>query len=164
MPSHYKGSPEEIAALDAFIKFTRANSSLESRLLARGGLHGLTLSQFGVMETLYHLGPLCQGTLSQKLLKSTGNITLVLDNLEKHGLARRVRSAEDRRMVMIELTPQGQELIEKVLPEQIGVIVEEMSVLTPEELRELGRLTKKLGTARSGEQVQGAPLKESTSP
>jgi MarR family 2-MHQ and catechol resistance regulon transcriptional repressor len=149
MPTHYQGTPEEILALDAFIKFTRANSSLEARLLGRGSLDGLTLTQFGVLETLFHLGPLCQGELSQKLLKSTGNMTLVLDNLEKYGLVRRVRTLEDRRMVRVELTGQGRERIEQVLPQQIAVIVEEMSALTPEEQAELGRLAKKLGLGRA---------------
>lgn len=151
MPGHYNGTPEEIDALDAFIKLTRANSALEARLLAQGKLRGLTVSQFGVLEALYHLGTLCQGVLSQKLLKSTGNITLVLDNLEKRGLARRVRSNEDRRMVLIELTPAGSELIEQILPEHVGLIVAEMAALEPAEQRELGRLCKKLGLGRAGE-------------
>jgi len=150
MPTHYQGTEEEKLALDAFIKFTRAGSSLEARLAASGLLGDLTLTQFGVLETLYHLGPLCQGELSHKLLKSTGNTTLVLDNLEKHGLVRRVRSEEDRRMIRIELTELGKARIEEVLPGQIAEIVEQMSVLSPQELAELGRLCKKLGLGRRG--------------
>lgn len=150
MPTHYQGTEEEKLALDAFIKFTRAGSSLEARLVASGLLGDLTLTQFGVLETLYHLGPLCQGELSHKLLKSTGNTTLVLDNLEKHGLVRRVRSEEDRRMIRIELTELGKARIEEVLPGQIAEIVEQMSVLSPQELAELGRLCKKLGLGRRG--------------
>jgi MarR family transcriptional regulator, 2-MHQ and catechol-resistance regulon repressor len=145
MPTHYKGSPEQILALDTFIKLTRANSAFEDRMLAHCTLGNLTLSQFGVLEALYHLGSMCPGALSGKLLRSTGNMTLVIDNLEKHGLVRRVRSEEDRRMVMIELTPLGKETIEGVLPDHIEVIKNEMSVLTTEEQRELGRLCKKLG-------------------
>jgi len=147
MPTHYKGKPEEVRALDAFIKFTRACSSLESRLMAHETLDELTLTQFGVLETLFHLGPLCQGELSQKLLKSTGNITFVLDNLEKNDLVRRIRSQEDRRMVMIELTPAGEKLIREVLPGHVAAITEEMNVLSPDELVEFDRLCRKLGKA-----------------
>ncbi len=167
MPTHYQGTEKEKLALDAFIKFTRANSSLEARLHSSGSLGDLTLTQFGVLETLYHLGTLCQGELSHKLLKSTGNMTLVLDNLEKHGLVKRVRSADDRRMVHVELTVLGRARIEEVLPKQIAVIVDQMSVLSPQELAELGRLCKKLGLgqveaaafeAEAGEENQEIPV------
>jgi MarR family transcriptional regulator, 2-MHQ and catechol-resistance regulon repressor len=145
MPTHFKGKPEEVLALDTYIKLTRAADSFTSRMLAHGTLEGLTISQFGVLETLYHLGPMCQGTISQKLLKSTGNMTLVIDNLEKHGLVQRVRSSEDRRMIIIELTDAGRQTIERVFPLHAAQIREEMRVLSPEEQAELGRLCRKLG-------------------
>ena len=145
MPTHFKGTQEQILALDTFIKLSRAGSAFDTRLLSHGTLGGLTESQFAVLEALYHLGPMCQGQLSQKLLRSTGNMTLVLDNLEKHGLVRRVRSAEDRRMINIEMTDKGRERIEEVLPKHVEAITNEMQVLTPEEQAELGRLLRKLG-------------------
>ncbi len=145
MPTHFKGTPEQILALDTFIKLSRASSSFDTRLLSHGTLGSLTESQFAVLEALYHLGSMCQGQLSQKLLRSTGNMTLVLDNLEKHGLVRRVRSAEDRRMINIEMTDKGRECIEEVLPKHVEAITQEMQALTPEEQAELGRLLRKLG-------------------
>lgn len=145
MPTHFKGTPEQILALDTFIKLSRANSAFDTRLLSHGTLGSLTESQFAVLEALYHLGPMCQGQLSQKLLRSTGNMTLVLDNLEKHGLVRRIRSSEDRRMINIEMTDRGRECIEEVLPKHVEAITNEMQVLTPEEQAQLGRLLRKLG-------------------
>jgi MarR family 2-MHQ and catechol resistance regulon transcriptional repressor len=117
----------------------------------RGTMRELTGTQFGVLETLYHLGPLCQGELSRKLLKSSGNMTLVLDNLEKHGLVQRVRSVEDRRMVSIELLPKGRTLIETIFPEHAAAVADEMSVLTAAEQAELGRLLRKLGRGKKDE-------------
>ncbi len=145
MPTHYKGTPDEIQALDTYINLSRATNSFEDRMLSHRTLGKLTISQFGVLEALYHLGPMCQGQLSKKLLRSTGNMTMVVDNLEKSGLVRRVRSAEDRRMISIELTSAGKELIERVLPSHVAVIVSEMSVLTPAEQAQLGELLRKLG-------------------
>jgi MarR family 2-MHQ and catechol resistance regulon transcriptional repressor len=147
MPTHFRGDKHTILALDTFIKFTRAANALETRLVHRGTLNDLTVSQFGILETLYHLGPLCQGQISAKLLKSTGNVTLVLDNLEKHGLVERKREPHDRRMVMISLTPAGEELITAVFPRHAASIAAEFSVLTEAEQVELGRLCKKLGLA-----------------
>lgn len=149
MPTHFRGDPRTVLALDTFIKFTRASDALERRL-ANGNLIGdLTLSQFGVLETLYHLGPLCQGQISAKLLKSSGNVTLVLDNLEKRGLVERRREMEDRRMVRIYLTPKGESLIAEIFPLQAEKIAQEFSLLSVEEQIELGRLCKKLGMAQT---------------
>ena len=145
MPTHYKGDPKAVLALDTYIKFTRAANAFESRLFQTGILEDLTPSQFGVLETLYHLGPLCQGEVSAKLLKSTGNITLVLDNLEKRGLVRRVREIEDRRMVKIFLTPEGEVLIRRVFPLMVEAITQEFGMLTAEEQAQLGILCRKLG-------------------
>jgi MarR family 2-MHQ and catechol resistance regulon transcriptional repressor len=145
MPTHYKGDPKSILALDTYIKFTRAANAFESRLFQTGILEDLTPSQFGVLETLYHLGPLCQGEVSAKLLKSTGNITLVLDNLEKRGLVRRVREIEDRRMVKIFLTSEGEVLIQRVFPQMVKAITQEFGMLTDEEQVQLGTLCRKLG-------------------
>ncbi len=145
MPTHYQGTPEQVLALNAFIKLTRAVDSLEARLAQRGTLCDLTPSQFGVLESLYHLGPMCQGEVSAKILRSTGNMTLVLDNLEKRGLVRRERDTDDRRKINIVLTEAGRELISRILPGQIAAIVEEMGVLTPEEQTALGRICRKLG-------------------
>jgi MarR family 2-MHQ and catechol resistance regulon transcriptional repressor len=145
MPTHFRGDSRTVLALDTFIKLSRASDALASRLAHGEMIGGLTLSQFGVMETLFHLGPLCQGQISAKLLKSTGNVTLVLDNLEKHGLVERKRQTEDRRMVMINLTPKGESLIKEIFPHQAAKIAEEFAVLTEQEQVELGRLCKKLG-------------------
>jgi MarR family 2-MHQ and catechol resistance regulon transcriptional repressor len=75
-----------------------------ARLAQSGSIENLTISQFGVLETLYHLGAMCQTEIGSKLLRSGGNITLVIDNLEKQGLVRRQRDTEDRRLVNIHLT------------------------------------------------------------
>jgi MarR family 2-MHQ and catechol resistance regulon transcriptional repressor len=145
MPTHYRGTPEEVLALNTFIKLTRAADSLMARLAQRGTLCELTPSQFGVLESLYHLGPMCQGEVSAKILRSTGNMTLVLDNLEKRGWVRRERDLGDRRKVNVSLTEEGREVISRILPHQVAAIVEEMSALTAEEQITLGRVCRKLG-------------------
>ena len=145
MPTHYQGTPEQELALNTFIKLTRATESLLTRLGHCGSLHGLTTSQFGVLEALYHLGSLSQSELGEKLLRSGGNITLVIDNLEKQGLVQRQRDAKDRRLVNVSLTPAGEALISRVFPEHLNAILAEMSALSPQEQEQLGRLCRKLG-------------------
>jgi MarR family 2-MHQ and catechol resistance regulon transcriptional repressor len=145
MPTHFDGDARTTLALDTIIKFTRASSALERRLVRHNALGELTLSQFGVLDILYHLGPQCQGAISAKLLKSTGNVTLVLDNLEKAGLIVRTRDAQDRRKVNLSLTPRGEAVIARVFPLQAEIIAQELGVLDPDEQRQLGQLCRKLG-------------------
>ncbi len=145
MPTHYQGPAETVRALDTFIKLTRATEALLARLSRKGTLGSLSQSQFAVLEALYHLGPLAQGQVSAKLLKSTGNITLVIDNLEKRGLAQRVRESADRRQVTIHLTETGRELIGRIFPAHASAICEEINVLTAEEQATLAALCIKLG-------------------
>ena len=148
MPTHHQGSPEEILALDTFIKLSRASESLDARLLHRNTLCDLTLTQFAVMEALYHLGPMSQTEIGAKLLKSGGNITLVLDNLEKHGYTERQRCPHDRRSFTVHLTEIGQTKIGEVFPRHLASIVDEMSALTATEQQQLGVLLKKLGLGK----------------
>jgi len=145
MATHYQGPEEEIRSLNAFIKLTRAANSVMSYLAATGAYSDLTITQFGVLETLYHLGPLPHCEISAKQLKSTGNMTLVIDNLEKRGLVKRVRSQDDRRVVTVHLTSEGEALISAIFPQHVERIVELMGALNAEEQEELGRLCKKLG-------------------
>lgn len=145
MGSHYPGTECEVRALNAFIKLLRAAESLNARISHKVAAHHLTLSQFGVLEILCHLGPLPQCKLGEKLLKSSGNITMVVDNLEKLGLVERRRDSDDRRVVTVHLTADGRGLIERIFPEHVAVIVEEMGVLEGWEQEQLGKLCRKVG-------------------
>src|SRR5918912_1458253 len=131
MGTKYRGSAAEVRALDALIKLSRAAESTDARLAGLLDEAGLTDGQFGVLETLYHLGPLHQRELGAKLLRSSGNVTLVVDNLEKRGLVRRERGVEDRRFVTVHLTEAGRRLIARLFPRHAARITAEMNVLTP---------------------------------
>jgi MarR family transcriptional regulator, 2-MHQ and catechol-resistance regulon repressor len=144
MPTHHKGPPAEIAALDAYIKLMRATESVTTRVHETLP-DGLTVTQFAVLESLFHLGPLCQGSLASKLLKSTANLTLVIANLEKAGLIKRVRQPDDLRFITVSLTSRGRNFIARLFPKVAASIATEFAVLTAREKIELGRLTKKLG-------------------
>jgi MarR family 2-MHQ and catechol resistance regulon transcriptional repressor len=145
MGSHYQGSPKEIRALDAYIKLSRSSEAVESQINAHLKDYALTTSQFGVLEALYHLGPMQTGQLGDKILKSSGNMTLVIDNLVKRDLVHRHRLEDDRRCVEISLTEEGRELIEIILPAHVQRVVTAFGALTPAEQAELAALCRKLG-------------------
>ena len=150
MGTKYQGTDEEVRALDAYIKLMRAAESVAARLAPHLSRAGLTTSQFSALEALYHLGPLCQRDLAKKILKSGGNITMVVDNLEKRGLVERERDAIDRRYITVRLTAAGRRLIQKLFPRHAEAIREEMDVLSATELERLARLCKRVGLKEAG--------------
>lgn len=145
MGSHYRGTEEEVRSLNAYIKLMRGAASVAVRLERRLAEAGLTERQFGVLETLHHLGPLPQCDLVKKQFTTGGNITFIVDNLERAGLVERRRNSDDRRYVTVHLTEKGRVRIAALLPQHVREIVEAFSILTPSEQTELGRLMKLLG-------------------
>jgi MarR family transcriptional regulator, 2-MHQ and catechol-resistance regulon repressor len=145
MSSHYDGTAVEQAALNSYIKLSRATEVVTQRIHSHLSAWGLTVSQFGALEALYHLGPLTVGQLGGKILRSSGNMTLVVDNLVKRGLVTRQPRPEDRRAYEIHLTPAGRELIAEILPAHVSGVVGVMAALTADEQAQLAALCKKLG-------------------
>lgn len=145
MSNHYQGTAQEKLALDTYVKFVRSFDSMKGRIDGQHTIGDLSPSQFGTLEMLYHLGPLTQKDIGQKLLVSKSNVVTIIDKLEAHGFVKRRRSLEDRRCVFVHLTEEGREKIEEILPVHVGAITEEMSRLSPQEQKELGRLCRKLG-------------------
>jgi MarR family 2-MHQ and catechol resistance regulon transcriptional repressor len=145
MPTHYVGTEAEVRALNLYIKLLRASNTLMDRVSPAISEGGLTISQFGVLEALYHLGPLCQKELGVKLLLSGGNITMVVNNLEKQGLVVRLKTGKDRRFVSVHLTWRGTELVKQVFPRHLAQLLEAVAVLSPPEQDVLSRLCRRLG-------------------
>ena len=149
MPISFDGSKIETDALSTFVKLMRAAETLTVTTHRHLATAKLTITQFGVLETLYHLGPLCQAEVAKKNLKSTANITTVVDNLEKRGLVERRRNDDDRRYITLHLTETGLSLIKDLFPNHVQGIVKGLSVLTQKEQQQLGKLCKKLGISQS---------------
>ena len=131
-------------ALNLYVKLMRATNRLNSRIHRHLHDDNLTVSQFAVLEALYHLGPLSQGELVEKILKSNANLTTVVDSLENKALVRRERSATDRRRVTVHLTSSGEAIIARVFPRHGKIVAEALSSLTKEEQEQLAEILKQL--------------------
>lgn len=137
--------PEEELDLKLLVTLSRCMQTVhrfEVRTIRSGGL---TLPQFGVLEVLYHKGPLCISEIIEKTLSSGGNMTVVIENLLRDGLIERNPSPEDRRKSLIHLSRKGEELMQKHFPEHIKNIQEIFQILSNNEKNTLIRLSKKLG-------------------
>jgi MarR family 2-MHQ and catechol resistance regulon transcriptional repressor len=147
MPQKHKPEKHQELVLKAYIKLMRSSDAVTAKMHKHLAEYNLTVSQFGVLEALYSLGPLCQKEIGKKILKSDGNITMVIDKLEKRDLAKRERNMNDRRYITVKLTNKGEELMDQLFPLHAKIAEQIFSVLTPEELEELGRMLKILGTS-----------------
>lgn len=161
MGTHYEGTAEEIMALDLYIKLSRAAESTGQRINQHLQEENLTTSQFGVLEALYFLGPLQPGQLAQKVLKSSGNMTLVIDNLSKRGLVTRQRREDDRRRIDVQLTERGRALIESIFPYHVAGVVDTMRALSPVEQQQLAALCRKLGLATTAVETSASASQHS---
>jgi MarR family 2-MHQ and catechol resistance regulon transcriptional repressor len=143
---YFRGTARQERALDTYVKLLRAADTVDSVLMPKLESAGITPSQFGVLEALYHVGPLCLSELARKLLKSGGNLTLVGRNLAKRGLVTRTRQIADKRFYQVSITAKGRKLIAQVFPQHVERIADAMSALTAAEQESLASLCRKLGT------------------
>jgi MarR family 2-MHQ and catechol resistance regulon transcriptional repressor len=133
-------------ALSTWVKLARAHDTFKHLTAENIRSFNLTTAQFGALETLGHLGPMLIGELTRKQLVCAGNMTVVVNNLEKDGLVKRKTDAKDRRATHVRLTAKGKRLFDKIFFQHAEFVTDIASVLTEEEQLELGRLLKKLGT------------------
>jgi MarR family 2-MHQ and catechol resistance regulon transcriptional repressor len=145
MSRHFHGTPRQERALSAYVRLLRASETVHSEATRTLAGEGLSASQFAVLEALYHIGPLCLSELADKILKTSGNLTMVVGNLEKNGLVTRQQSVEDRRFISVAISEKGRRLMARAFPVHLERIVELMNRLSPAQQDELARLCRKLG-------------------
>ena len=143
-----KRTRKDSLAVATFSRLTKTANVISSEVHKHLAKHKLTTSQFGVLEALYKLGPMYQRDLAREIVKTTGNITTVIDNLEKNDLVRREREAKDRRYFMVVLTAKGQRLIKKIYPTHAKQIDQAMKRLTKAEQERLQIICDKLESAK----------------
>lgn len=99
--------------------------------------HNLTLGQFAVMEALYSKGRLSTGEVMEKILTTSGNIPVIVKNLEKDGFITREQDESDKRRFILDLTDKGKDLMDEIVPENLKFMDELISLWDDDEKEEL---------------------------
>ena len=99
--------------------------------------HDLTLGQFAVMEALYSKGRLSTGEVMEKILTTSGNIPVIVKNLEKDGFITREQDESDKRRFILDLTDKGRDLMDMIVPENLKFMDELISLWDDDEKEEL---------------------------
>ncbi len=134
-------------ALKLWVVLSRAHNALGERLQASVAAHDLTLTEFGILEVLYHKGPLLLGEVQRRILVSSGGVTYLVDRLEKKGLVERRECTGDRRARYAALTEAGEEIISRIFPAHASCIESLMGSLSEDEQRAAVALLRRVGLA-----------------
>ncbi|MFD1170468.1 MarR family winged helix-turn-helix transcriptional regulator [Oceanobacillus caeni] len=135
----------ENLSLKSFVVLLKANKTLAELIKKDISSHGMRTSDFTVLEALYHKGKQTIKQITQSVLINTGSITYVIDKLEKKGLLERTPCKDDRRVVYIQLTDQGVQLMEEIFPLHQQVIENVFEGVTDEEKKIIIDVLKRVG-------------------
>lgn len=157
--SNAKTSPATAAqnrALKLFIVLSRAHGAVTAQVRSTMTAHGLTETEFAILEALFHKGPLLLGEVQRKILLSSGGITYTVDRLAEKGLVERRDCPSDRRARFAALTAAGERLMAQIFPDHAAAIERALSGLTAREQEEATKLLRTLGLAAES-QATGRP-------
>ncbi|MHC5269584.1 MarR family winged helix-turn-helix transcriptional regulator [Enterococcus sp. LJL98] len=131
-------------SLQALIAVLRTSGALEMIVRKDVSCYGLNLTEFSVLELLYHKGFQTTQTIKNKILIASSSTTYVVDQLEKKGYVQRLLCQEDKRVTYVEITDAGRVLMEEIFPIHAKKIATYFEKLTEEELVQLKELLKKV--------------------
>lgn len=134
---------EKNSSIHAQIVFKKAERTISSKTGIAIREHGLTNSQFGVLDVLYTKGEMRICNLISSMLSTFGNMTVIIKNMEKAGLIYKKTDSSDKRASLVGLTNQGKALFEELLPKHRLEIENIYSVLTDDEKENLINILKK---------------------
>jgi len=104
----------------------------------------IATTQFAAMASLYTEGPTSQNQLGRRTAMDSATITGVINRLQQRGLVKSSASPADDRLSIIDLTPEGRDLIEHLLPRGEEISADTLAPLTPSERETLVRLLGKI--------------------
>lgn len=129
------------------IGFYRMVKDLDRETARISAEHGLTYPQFQVLEALLNKGSLTIGQIRDAILSSNGTVPVIVDNLQKKGLVRRIKDPADLRRSVVELTDAGRDLVARAWEENERMLCERFGVWSEGEKRTLVHL---IGEYRRG--------------
>lgn len=136
-----------LSALRLWVIMNRAQSAVNVHAAADVARHGLTLAEFGILEALYHRGPMLLGEVQKRVLVSSGGITFLVDRLTVKGLVERRACDSDRRARYAALTERGRELMVRIFPEHARELARVMAGVSLGEQQVATAILKTMGRA-----------------
>jgi MarR family transcriptional regulator, 2-MHQ and catechol-resistance regulon repressor len=127
-----------------FLVLMHTSKVIEERIRDQMVKNNLNITEFSVLEVLYHKGRQTIQQIGKSILITSSSMTYVIDKLEQKGLLNRIPCPEDRRVIHVELTKDGNDLMEKIMPNHHELIDDMFGFLNSNESQMLVDLLKKV--------------------
>ena len=138
---------EKQCKTEPFKILMQTSKNIQDQIKVEISKSDLNITEFSVLETLYHKGQQTIHQIGNSILISSGSMTYVIDKLEKKDLLKRTDCPNDRRAIFIVLTPKGEDLMDKIMPEYQEFINHMFDSLNTEEAGMLVNLLQKIKTS-----------------
>jgi MarR family transcriptional regulator, 2-MHQ and catechol-resistance regulon repressor len=145
--SPFDPADEHATALKLWVVLARAQAAVAAHAESDVARHGLSIAEFGILEALYHKGPMLLGEVQRRILVSSGGITFLIDRLVRKGLVERQTCETDRRARYAALTRAGEAMIARIFPAHAATIARAMRGLSPSDQLAVTELLRTLGKA-----------------
>ncbi|WP_394893687.1 MarR family winged helix-turn-helix transcriptional regulator [Mesorhizobium sp. AaZ16] len=104
----------------------------------------LTPPQFAALAKLRDVGETSQNQLGQLIAMDAATVKGVIDRLKARGFVELTRHEVDKRRLLVSLTPEGREAVERLIPLAQKITEETLSPLTAKEIPVFMKLLAKL--------------------
>jgi len=127
-----------------YLVLMQTSKAVQERVRLELIKYNLSITEFSVLEVLYHMEKQTIQQIGNRVLISSGSMTYVIDKLEQRGLLIRSACSDDRRVIHVTLTDDGHELIEKIMPKHQELVNYMLGSLNNDEAKILVKLLKKV--------------------
>ncbi|MEH7435879.1 MarR family transcriptional regulator [Neobacillus drentensis] len=131
-----------------FLVLMQTSKEIQERMKLEMTKYNLSITEFSVLEVLYHKGKQTIQQIGHRILISSGSMTYVIDRLEQKGILNRSACPNDRRAIHVALTDHGKSLMEEIMPKHQELVDNMFGSLTSNESEELVKLLKKVSSER----------------
>lgn len=141
-------------ALKTFIAMKRTINNFEIQSRKQIGQFNLNMNEFAVLEILFHKGVRTTQQLKEGILIANSSTTYIVDNLEKKGYVFREFSQEDKRIILVDLTHNGRQLMSDIFPMHAELLTNNFDRLTIGEITQIRQLLKKMNGIQDPESAK----------
>jgi MarR family transcriptional regulator, 2-MHQ and catechol-resistance regulon repressor len=127
-----------------FLNLMQTSKAIHERIKEEIAKNKLSITEFSVLEVLYQKGKQTIQQIGNCILISSGSMTYVIDKLEQRGFLSRNACPDDRRVIHVILTDDGNEMMNEIMPKYHEFVHHMFDSLDSDEAETLVKLLKKV--------------------
>jgi len=137
----------ETGSAALWVVLARAYRAMQNFVEQSVSALGIGLSDFMILEALLHKGAMTMSALCEAVLLANASMTAAVDRLEKKKLVERVSDSTDRRVRLVQLTPEGAATIKRLFARHLKDLEEVMKDVPAAERAQVRQALKTIGLA-----------------